>query len=186
MRDRLLAELGTVPRRQFLVYLMGPYDEYGEDENSAFDRLLGVRDELRADPGVNAFLAVDANVPLEEMDAATQSIEFARASNAVVFVAPGGGRNLGVGIEVGAILERIYEDGPPDVEERVLFVHERTVRSALIESLSSRWNVTVYSYADTDELVDRVREFVSNVFSRELAGELNARREIDSTDGDPL
>jgi hypothetical protein len=32
MRDRLLDELGAVARQQFLVYLMGPYEEYGEDE----------------------------------------------------------------------------------------------------------------------------------------------------------
>lgn len=180
MRDRLLDELGAVPRGEFLVYLMGPYDDYGEDERSAFDRLVRVRDELRVDPGVNAFLAVDADVPLEEMDAATQSIAFARASDAVVFVAPHRGQNLGVGIEVGAILERVYEEGPAEIEERVLFVREETVRSALIESLSERWNVTVYSYADANELVGRIRGFVSNLVSRELTGELGNRREIDA------
>lgn len=172
MRDRLLDELGSVPRQQFLVYVMGPYEEYEDDEKLAFDRLLHVRDELRVDPGVNAFLAVDANVPLDEMDAATQSVAFARASNVVVFVAPHGGQNLGVGIEVGAILERIYDGDTGETDERVLFVHEETVRSAMIDSLSRRWNVTVYSYADVDGLASQIREFVSNVVSRELTGEL--------------
>ncbi|WP_115864590.1 DUF7509 family protein [Halorussus litoreus] len=186
MRGRLLDELGAVARQQFLVYLMGPYGEYGEEDESAFDPLLHVRDELRVHPGVNAFLAIDANVPLEEMDAATQSIEFARASNAVVFVAPYGGQNLGVGIEVGAILERIYDEGSAEIEERVLFVHEKAVRSAMIDSLSQRWNVTVYSYTDIDALVDQIQEFVSNVISRALTGELEGRIETDSSDGRPF
>ncbi|USZ67294.1 hypothetical protein NGM10_11195 [Halorussus salilacus] len=173
MRERLLNELGGVARQQFLVYLMGPYEDYGEPEKAAFDRLLRVRDALRVEPGVNAFLAIDANVPLDEMDAATQSVEFARASNAVAFVAPRGGRNLGVGIEVGAILERIHERASTEADERVVFAHEKTVRSAMIDSLSQRWNVTVYSYGDTEELIGQMREFVSNVVSRELTGELS-------------
>jgi hypothetical protein len=124
MRDRLLDELGAVACQQFLVYLMGPYEEYGEDEKVAFDQLLQVRDELRVEPGVNACLAIDANVPLEEMDAATQSIEFTRASNVVAFVAPHGGQNRGVGIEVGTILERIRHEGTTDADELVSQLQE--------------------------------------------------------------
>jgi hypothetical protein len=187
MRDRLLDELGAVARQQFLVYLMGPYEEYGEDEKVAFDQLLQVRDELRVEPGVNACLAIDANVPLEEMDAATQSIEFTRAGNVVAFVAPHGGQNLGVGIEVGTILERIRHEGTTEADERVVFAHEKSVRSAMIDSLSRRWNVTVYSYSDADELVSQLQELVSNVVSREITGELDGRSENDSSsDGSPL
>lgn len=173
MRDRIIGKLDTVPRQQFLVYLMGPYEEYGEDEKIALDRLLDVRDELRADLGVNAFLAIDVNVPLEEMDAATQSVEFALASNVVAFVAPYGGQNLGVGIEVGSILERIAGDETTATDERVVFAHETTVRSAMIESLSRRWSITVYTYSDTEELVKQIRGFVTNVVSRESTGELS-------------
>lgn len=187
MRDRLLDELGAVARRQFLVYLMGPYEEYGEGEKVAFDRLLRVRDELRVEPGVNAFLAIDANVPLDEMDAATQSVEFARASNVVAFVAPHGGQNLGVGIEVGAILERIHAGKAPEADERVVFAHEKSVRSAMIDSLSRRWNVTVYSYSDTDELVSQLQQLVLNVIRREKTGELAAPNKNNlSSDGAPF
>lgn len=172
MRDRLIDELDTVPRQRFLVYLMGPYEEYGEDESEALDRLFHLRDRLRVDPGVNAFLAIDATVPLEEMDAATQSVEFARASNVVAFVAPDGGQNLGVGIEAGSILERIYDEKPRESQERIVFAHEESVSSAMIESLSRRWDVTVFPYADIEELVEEMQEFVSNVVSRELTGEI--------------
>lgn len=183
MRDRLLDELDTVPRRRFLVYLMGPYEEYGADEKVALDRLLHVRDELRTEPGVNAFLAIDANVPLEEMDAATQSVEFARASNVVAFVASHGGQNLGVGIEVGSLLERLSDAEAVEADERIVFAHEKSVRSAMIESLSRRWNVTVYSYSDTADLVSRIRAFVSNVVSRELSGKLSAPSDRDDSLG---
>ena len=53
----------------------------------------------------NAHLAIDVGILLEEMDAATQSIEFPRASNTVVFVPPELGGNLGVGIEIGTTLK---------------------------------------------------------------------------------
>ena len=43
------------------------------------------------------------------MDAASQSIAFARSSNAIVFVAPRVGDNLGHGIEVGSVLEALDE-----------------------------------------------------------------------------
>jgi hypothetical protein len=49
------------------------------------DTGLFVRDRLRTDPGVNAFLASDTDVPPEEMDAGTQRIGYARASNAIMY-----------------------------------------------------------------------------------------------------
>lgn len=186
MRDQLLDELDSTPRSQFLVYVMGPYEGYGQTNEEVLDRLFHLRDSLRTDPGVNAFLAIDANVPLEEMDAATQSVEFARASNIVAFVAPHGGQNLGVGIEVGSILERIYDQGTTDSQERVVFAHEEAVQSAMIESLAQRWNVTVFSYTNTDELVEEMQDFVSNVVSRELTSELSGPPEEENdADGDP-
>lgn len=210
MRDRLLSELGEVPRHRFLVYLMGPYKTFSLDEmvadtntdseslsvdfgsltgdpdadvsaeQTVLDRLLHVRDQLRIDPGVNAFLALDADIDLDEMDAATQSIEFARASNAVAFIAPKVGKNLGVGIETGSVLEDIFREQEQEQDseaahkrsERVVFVHEAGVRSAMIESISRRWEATIYSYETDEELVRRLREFVANVIRKELTGEL--------------
>jgi len=95
---------------------------------------------------VNAFLAIDIDIPLEEMDAGTQSIEFALASNAVIYVIPKIGDNLGVGIETGSVLEAIYRERTSEAEritvashhERVLFVHESGVRSAMIAAVQDR------------------------------------------------
>jgi hypothetical protein len=208
MRDRLLSELGEVPRHRFLVYLMGPYKTFSLDEivadtdvdseslsvdfgsltgdpdtdanaeQTVLDRLLHARDQLRIDPGVNAFLALDAGIDLEEMDAATQSIAFARASNAVAFIAPKVGKNLGVGIETGSVLEDIFreqeqgDETSPHRTERIVFVHEAGVRSAMIASISRRWEATIYSYETEEELVRRLREFVANVIRKELTGDL--------------
>jgi hypothetical protein len=211
MRDRLLSELGEVPRYRFLVYLMGPYKTFSLDEivadtdvdseslsvdfgsltgdpdadvsaeQTVLDRLLHARDQLRIDPGVNAFLALDAGIDLDEMDAATQSIEFARASNAVAFIAPKVGKNLGVGIETGSVLEDIFREQErqerddvtsPHRAERIVFVHEAGVRSAMIGSISRRWDATIYSYETEEDLVRRLREFVANVIRRELTGDL--------------
>lgn len=193
MRERVIGALGDVPYSEFLVYLMGPYTSFDVEallpenevaepslpsaraDDAAIDAMLAtlrrVEGSLRTDPGVNAFLAVDAGVPLEEVDAATQSIRFARASNVVAFVLPHLGDNLGVGMEVGAVLEDLYPDS-----ERVLVVHEDAVSSAMLGSVTRRWHANVVSYSDEDELVDELRLFVGDVMVREATGDLPQKR----------
>ncbi|WP_224448919.1 DUF7509 family protein [Haloprofundus salilacus] len=168
MRDYLLDTLPPTTYRRFLVYLMGPYKGHRGEDSEMFAFLERLRDDLR-DVGFNAFLATDADIELEEMDAGTQSLQFARASNAVVFVVPGDGRNLGVGIEVGAVLE----DMSDRAHERVLFVHESGVRSAMIRAVADRWDATVRSYDDEAELVYGIRVFARDVMRREGSGELS-------------
>ena len=160
-----------------------------DQQEATLDLLLDVRDRLRTDPGVNAFLAIDVDVPLEEMDAATQSIRFALASNVVVYVVPRIGDNLGVGIEVGSVLEAIYRhdegtgaatDSVGDNHgERVVFVHEEGVRSAMIAAVSDRWDARIYSYEDRMDLVKQVRLFVRDVLGRERYGDLSSLDEVD-------
>ncbi|MFB6073425.1 MAG: hypothetical protein ABEJ89_00270 [Haloarculaceae archaeon] len=194
MRDHLVETLDPVRYRRFLVYLMGPYEGFDPtdvvpDELSVEDApidewdadavgeyrhedvlalLERTRDRLREEAGLNAFLAIDADVPLAEMDAASQSIGFARASNVVALVAPRVGRNLGVGIETGSVLEALGGQ----TEERVVFVHESGVRSAMIDALSRRWDATVVSYESEQELYDRLRIFSIQVMNAEYAGSL--------------
>lgn len=167
MRDRVLADLDPTRYRRFLVFLLGPYKAHDEPDAAQFAFLEGVRADLRGE-GFNAFLATDVDGPIEEIDAASQTIAFARASNAVVFVVPAAGKNLGVGIETGAVLEDVSDRAP----ERVLFCHEDGVRSALIASVADRWDATVDSYDDREELVDRVRLFCRDVMRAEGTGDL--------------
>ncbi|AFZ72339.1 DUF7509 family protein [Natronobacterium gregoryi] len=202
MRDRIVDELGSLPRSRFLVYLMGPYEAFDlenaledadpeaipesvdfgtlvgsdhdlERDEAALDLLLDVRDRLRTEAGVNAFLAIDVDVPLSELDAASQSIAFARASNTVVYVVPAVGDNLGVGIEVGAVLEALFDDEIADHHrERVLFVHESGVRSAMIAAVRDRWEARIYSYEDREDLTRQLRLFVRDLIRKERTGEL--------------
>ncbi len=167
MRNRLLETLPPARYRRFLVFVMGPYEGHGVADDEMFAFLEDVRDRIRAE-GFNAFLATDVGVPLDEMDAGTQSLEFARASNAVVFVARRDGKNLGVGIETGAVLEEMDERA----SDRVLFVHEEGVRSAMIASVADRWDATVRTFEDADELVDQVRLFARDVMREEMVDEL--------------
>lgn len=151
-----------------------------DQQEAAFDLLLFVRDRLRTDPGVNAFLAVDIDIPLAELDAGTQSIQFALASNVVVYVIPKLGDNLGVGIEAGSVLEALYRertasDETPHLDshhERVLFIHESGVRSAMIAAVQDRWDARVYAYTDREDLLKQVRLFVRDLARREQRGGL--------------
>ena len=205
MRDRIIGELGDLAHRRFLVYLMGPYRAFDvahvldgiepdaipesvdldglvdskaggpSGRRDTLDLLLELRDALRTGPGVNAFLAID--VSLDELDAASLSIAFARASNAVVYVVPAVGDNLGVGIEVGAVLEALFGiersvDGGDHHRERVLFVHESAVTSAMIAAVRDRWEARVYSYDDRVDLDRQVRLFARDLMRKERLGAL--------------
>ena len=168
MRDRVLTELSPTRYRRFLVFLLGPYKAHDGPDDEQFAFLETLRDDLR-ERGFNAFLATDIDVPVEDVDAASQTIAFARASNAVVFVAPASGKNLGVGIETGAVLEDISDRAP----DRVLFCHETGVRSALIAAVADRWDATVRDYEDRSALVDQIRLFCRDVMRKEGTGELS-------------
>lgn len=167
MRERLLEALEPIRYRRFLVYLMGAYKQHGDPDEEAFEFLQRVRDGLRGH-GFNAFLATDADVSIDRVDAGTQSLAYARASNAVLFVVRRNGRNLGVGIETGAVLE----DESTRSGERVLFLHESDVRSAMIASVSERWDATVRTFDDETELYDEARHFLRDVMRKETTGEL--------------
>lgn len=197
-RDSIVDRLERVKYDRFLFYLMGPYKSFdlnyvipeeerreieveelpgplrelfrNEDEVDEAKALLRrVQGELRADPGVNAFLAVDVDVSVEEVDAVTQSIEYARCSNATAFVVPFLGRNFGVGEEAGSILETL-SDADAD---RLIFVHEDDVTSEMIRSAQVRWDLRVETYETESELVAKLRRFAVGVMHRERRGELD-------------
>ena len=172
-------DLSRIPESVDFGTLVGSDLDLDQQE-AVLDLLLFIRDRLRTDPGVNAFLAIDIDIPLNEMDAGTQSIEFALASNAVIYVIPKIGDNLGVGIETGSVLEALYrervpDDTPTDMtshHERVLFIHESGVRSAMIAAVQDRWDARVYSYTDREGLVKQVRLFIRDLARREQRGGL--------------
>ncbi|WP_331232344.1 DUF7509 family protein [Natronorarus salvus] len=201
--------LAPVRREQFLVYLMGPYrtfdieallpdeadieteapsfatwdegnGEYAEDE--VLRLLQETRDCLR-DRGFNAFLAIDVGIPLDEMDAATQSIAFAQASNATVFIAPQVGDNLGVGIEIGSVLEDMLsttgmqgparDATPPERMRRVMVATEPSVRSAMLGAVHARWDASVRTFTDTADCCRLCAQFCTHIQNEELYGSLD-------------
>jgi hypothetical protein len=197
-RDLIVERLGRVKYDRFLFYLMGPYKSFNleyvlseeerreidvedlpgplrrlfqsKDEIDAAQALLRrVQGELRVDPGVNAFLALDVDVDTDDVDAATQSIEYTRCSNATAFVLPFLGHNFGVGEEAGSILEALSETHG----DRLLFAHEDDVTSAMIRSAKVRWDLRVETYETESELVDKLRLFAGGIMQRERRGELN-------------
>lgn len=172
MRETLFGNLDSafspVRHRRFLVYLMGPYKSHVAENEEMYGRLESLRNRLRSD-GYNAFLATDPDIPLNEIDAGTQSLEFARASNVVLFVVPRDGMNLGVGIEVGAVLEDMSERR----RRRILFLHEEGMRSAMIGAVGDRWNVMRRTFEDDTDLYDESLLFVRDVMRSEVYGDLS-------------
>lgn len=197
-RDLIIKRVGHVKYDQFLFYLMGPYKSFNlnyilsdekrreidikdlpgplrrlfqskGDIDDAQALLRRVQGELRVDPGINAFLALDIDVDIEEVDAATQSIEYTRCSNATAFVLPFLGHNFGVGEEAGSILEALSETHG----DRLLFVHEANVTSAMIRSAARRWDLRVETYETEAELVDTLRLFAGGIMQQERLGELD-------------
>lgn len=203
------AALSSARRERFLVYIMGPYrtfdistllpddadietatpsfatwneasGEYAED--GVLRLLQETRDCLR-ERGFNAFLAIDVGIPLDEMDAATQSIAFARASNVTVFIAPQVGDNLGVGIEIGSVLEDLLAtDGmqgpapdatPPDRARRFMVATEPSVRSAMLGSVNTRWDASVRTFTDVADCCRLCAQFCTHIQNEELYGELD-------------
>ncbi|WP_136601200.1 DUF7509 family protein [Salinigranum halophilum] len=201
--------LQPVRRERFLVYVMGPYrtfdveallpadadvetdvpsfatwdevsGEYAEDD--VLRLLQETRDCLR-ERGFNAFLAIDVGIPLDEVDAATQSIHFARASNVTVFIAPQVGDNLGVGIEIGSVLEDVLSgDGmqgpaadatPSERARRMMVVTESSVRSAMLGSLHARWDASIRTFTDAGDCCRRCAQFCTHIQNEELYGSLD-------------
>lgn len=206
--------LAPVRREQFLVYIMGPYRTFdveailsGETEAETVDlpsfatwdeatgeyseddvlKLLKETRECLRDRDFNAFLAIDVGIPLDEMDAATQSIEFARASNVVVFIAPQVGDNLGVGIEIGSTLEdMLATDGmegpaaeatPPRRAKRFMVATEPAIRSAMLGSVHTRWDGSVRTFTDAEDLCRLSAQFCTHIQNEELYGTLEQMSE---------
>lgn len=197
-RDRIVDRLGSVEYDRFLFYIMGPYKSFNlnyvlsEDERKAIDiadlpgpirKLFQNKDEigdaqallrrlqghLRKDPGVNAFLAIDVDVDTTDIDAATQSLEYTRCSNATAFILPFLGHNFGVGEEAGSVLEALADTHG----ERLLFAHEENVTSAMIRSSRARWDLRVETYETERELAEKLRFFAAEIMHRERRGELD-------------
>lgn len=197
-RDLIVDRLGEVTYDRFLFYLMGPYKSFNlayvlsEEERRDIEiaelpgplrRLFQHRDEidgaqallrriqgeLRVDPGVNAFLALDVDVDTHDVDAATQSIEYTRCSNATAFVLPFLGHNFGVGEEAGSILEALSETHG----DRLIFLHEDDVTSAMLRSATVRWDLRVATYETEAELVSKLRLFAGGIMQRERRGSLD-------------
>jgi len=204
------AALSPVRRERFLVYIMGPYktfdveallpaDHSRADEQLpsfatwdtasgqyAEDEVLQLMQRTQAclrERGFNAFLAIDVGIDLSEMDAATQSIAFARASNAIIFVAPAVGDNLGVGIEIGSVLEAILSTAgmegdaadatPPNRARRVMVAAEPDVRSAMLGAVHNRWDASVRTFTDATDLCRLCAQFCTHIQNEELYGDLD-------------
>ncbi|MDJ1431308.1 hypothetical protein [Halostagnicola sp. A-GB9-2] len=67
----------------------------------------------------------------------------------------------------------LFDDETTDNRrERVMFVHESGVRSAMIAAVRDRWEARIYSYDDRADLARQLRLFVRYLIRKERTGEL--------------
>ncbi|WP_277543793.1 DUF7509 family protein [Haloarcula laminariae] len=130
------------------------------DADEALALLVQLKRDLRTQTGVNAFVATDPEIPLHQMDAATQSIEYTKAADATIFIAPAMGDNLGVGIETGSVCEHLAER---PLRENVVFLGEANVESAMVTAVSERWHVTTDDFESYDDLNKAVRAHLRTI-----------------------
>lgn len=205
MRDYLIGQLDSVARQRMLVYLMGPYttmdldyflgddtDIESEDmdfgafnpEDEMRDVLYDLVEVLRNDsPQVNAFIALDANIPTPArappnrkeaaLDSVTQSIRFAKASNAVAFILPKGGLRDGVDTEIGSVLENNLSPPSRRSTDRYQIFKEKGVSSATINSVEHRWDVPITKFETRSELELAIRNFILKIVLGEQDGDLS-------------
>jgi hypothetical protein len=117
------------------------------------------------------------------MDTATQSIAFAQASNATIFIAPQVGDNLGVGIEIGSVLEDMLsvddmhgpaaEATPPERTRRVMVATEPSVRSAMLGAVHTRWDASVRTFTDGPDCCRLCAQLCTHIQNEELYGSLD-------------
>jgi hypothetical protein len=205
MREVLLDRLAPSSSPTFLVYLMGPYTkfeiEYVLSEGTDMDDIeadLGAfsaadtkfiteleefRSFLRDDPGVNAFIATDPDIPLPEdedtgepsMNAIAQSKAYAEASNAIGFILPIAGLRDGVSAEIGAVLEAMDLEndhpGPPVKDPRRFRIFVETgITSTTIHAAEDEYSVPIVKYSSKEELRKELHDFVMDVALLEEKG----------------
>jgi hypothetical protein len=205
MREVLLDRLAPSSSPTFLVYLMGPYTkfeiEYVLSEGTDMDDIeadLGAfsaadtkfiteleefRSFLRDDPGVNAFIATDPDIPLPEdedtgepsMNAIAQSKAYAEASNAIGFILPIAGLRAGVSAEIGAVLEAVDLEndhpGPPVKDPRRFRIFVETgITSTTIHAAEDEYSVPIVKYSSKEELRKELHDFVMDVALLEEKG----------------
>ncbi|MFQ3318072.1 MAG: hypothetical protein ACI8UR_001942 [Natronomonas sp.] len=66
----------------------------------------------------------------------------------------------------------IYRTDEVNAGDRILFLHESGVRSAMIAAVADRWDATVRTFDDESELFDEARLFLRDVMRKETTGKL--------------
>lgn len=216
MREVLFDRLPEADHTEFLVYVMGPYTTirldyylrndvelddsaielgaFGDAERELKDELQEIVGWLRTELGVNAFLAVDPEIPTEDvpeettderMNVIRQSKAYAEASNAVVFILPRAGVRDGVDIEIGAVLSGFNlghgEGHPQKPPQRFHVFREHGVSSATLEAVSYEYEVALTEYGTRSELRDQLSRFLGGVIRAEQRGDLCPVSEIQGT-----
>lgn len=124
------------------------------DVEEALALQLALKRDLREQTGVNTFLATDSESALEDMNAATQSVETRRRQQQL-FSSHLRWATISVGgIETSSVGEHLLD---ARLCTEVAFYRDRNDESAMIEAVSARWHITVDDFESYADLFKAIR-----------------------------
>lgn len=136
-------------------------------------------DDIRNKVEVRPFIATDIDIPtiqdVEDNDLAEpgmsvldQSVEFAKLSNAVVFIHSSAGLNAGVGTEVGTILGEFNlrhrnEEDVKKPRNRFRIFNSEGFSSGSVDEIPNSHGVDTLTFSSKDELVGQISSYLVGV-----------------------
>ena len=134
--------------------------------------------EIRETTNTRVFIATDVDIPTitqvqdEDLDESgmtpiEQSIAFARASNAVLFIFPYAGIPIGVASEAGALCEHFNLRASDPTERtkpraRFRLFRETGVGSATVEEFEYDYNLIFAVHESQEELLQTIKRFLQH------------------------
>jgi hypothetical protein len=139
--------------------------------------LADLCDHVRNECGVRPFVATDVEIPTPSrapklsnpgMTPLSQSLYFAAASDAVIFVYSQAALNAGVGTEMGTILSEFNlrlssSRSPYKPRQRVKIFHTPYFSSATVNEIYADYVIDQLEFSTSSQIINQIEAFLMNI-----------------------